>query len=224
LAPTPTPTIIPSAPQRQFRLLGVGIDSQVIGEARIERIATFDVDGQSLITATVSGATATGIRLCVWREADFEEGDCVRGRNVSTTQLVTESGASTWHVSLLGTSSNVSPSADLTVTYNAIAGRVTLDNFRFVGTFDTAYNGFLVEVPAAGDGQLAIDANFEGDSSNWRLMMERVGDQSLLDESGTSTTVARAVAITGGSSYRVSLRSPDEVSGAGFVHAVISWP
>jgi hypothetical protein len=102
---------------------------------------------------------------------------------------------------------------------------MTLDNFRYVGTQELAYNGFSAEMPANADGNLRVQANFDdGQSHAYRLVIERVGGPILVDESGVDQSVDTEVAVTGGSTNGVSFRSTEEVSGAGFVHAVISWP
>ena len=226
-SPTPTPSISPTSPQREFKLIGVGLDGRDAGEQRVERVVAFRIDGPSLVSATVTNASGSGILLCLYEETESIEdnpGFCSRGRNATVQRASLSAGSSTWLATLIGTGTLQSPRVDLTLRFNAGAPRVELSSFRFVGTLDTSYNGFLAEVPAASDGELRIRADFEGASESYRLVMEVVGGATLVDESGSGTSVDRSAAVTGGSSYRVSLRSPEEVSGAGFVHAVINWP
>ena len=226
-SPTPTPSISPTSPQREFKLIGVGLDSRDAGEQRVERVVAFRIEGPSFVSATVTNASGSGILLCLYEENESIEdnpGFCARGRNAKVQRVSLAPGSSTWLATLIGTETLQSPRVDLTLRFHAAAPRVELSSFRFVGTQETAYNGFLAEVPAVSDGDLRIQADFEGESESYRLVVENVGGATLVDESGSGSSVGRSTAVTGGSSYRVSLRSPEEVSGAGFVHAVINWP
>ena len=226
-SPTPTPSISPTSPQREFKLIGVGLDSRDAGEQRVERVVAFRIEGPSSVSATVTNASGSGILLCLYEESESIEdnpGFCSRGRNAMVQRASFAPGSSTWLATLIGTETQQSPRVDLTLRFNAAAPRVELSSFRFVGTQEAAYNGFLAEVPALSDGELRMQADFEGASESYRLLMERVGGATLVDESGSGSSVDRSTPVTGGSSYRVSLRSTEEVSGAGFVHAVINWP
>ena len=209
----------------------MGLDSRE-AETRIERIVTFDVDGQSLLLAQISNASATGIRLCMWREAAIDERECVRGRNVALERAVTDSGQTRWHVSMIGTQQS-SPHVTLTVRFNADAPRVMLDNFRYVGTAFEEYNGFAAELAPLANGNLRIVASIEdgeGGSYPYRLLVQRLpGGETVLDETGGPTdAIDVSVPVTGGQSYRASLRSTEEFSADGllpvFVSATLTWP
>ena len=205
----------------------MGLDGRAAGDQRVERVVGFRVEGPSLVSAAVTNATGSGILLCLYEENESIEdnpGFCSRGRNAMVQRASLSAGSSTWLATLIGTGTAQSPSVDFTLRFNAAAPRAELSNFRFVGTFETSYNGFLTEVPALSDGDLRIRADFEGASESYRLVIEQAGGATLVDESGGGTSLDRSAAVTGGNSYRVSLRSTEEASGAGFVHAVINWP
>jgi hypothetical protein len=226
-SPSPSPTIVPTSPQRQFTILDVGLDG-TSGEFPIERFVTFTVDGPSLLRARLSDVPSGGrVRLCMFREQVNDERDCARLRNGTLERTVTDTGSSEWTVSMLGVDS--APRVTLTVDFNAQQPAVELGSFRYNGTTDNAYNGFLVQVPAAANGQLQLAADFEGGSFTYHLVVEPTGGgAAIVDQTGgPSGSIDASESVSGGQNYRVSVRSPDAAVNSPtsvFIHAVLSWP
>jgi len=224
--PTPPPTVNPTSPQREFRLLGLGLDSRE-AEASIERIVTFQVDGQSLISAQISNASAGGIRMCLSREAQDDQRECVRGRNVTLQRPVTDAGPSTWHVSIVGTRVLVSPHVTVTVRFNADEPRVTLRNLRYVGTAFTEYNGFEARITSRAAGEMRIEGSFEGGEAPYQLIVGRVGSDPIYHQTVPAVnSFGIGVQLEGETEYVVSLRNPEEFSedSPPLVLVNLTWP
>jgi len=181
------------------------------------------------VTASVSNASATGFRLCLYGENGPIENNptfCSTSRNATVTRPATDTGTSTFFATLIGTETNVSPSVDLTIRYNANAGDVTLDNFRFVGTNQPEYNGFTIDLPTLTNGSLQFDANFDpGGSFPYQLTIDQVGGGNVRNDGpGPASSVETTDSVNAGNTYRVAFRSPEAQSAADFVHARIRWP
>ena len=229
-SPSPAPTVNPTSPQHEIRLIALGLDSRD-AETGIGRIVTFDVDGQSLVGARISDASAGGIRLCLWREAAIDERRCETGRNVGVQRAVTDTGQTRWHVSMIGTQ-QASPHVTLTLRFNANGPAVLLGNIRWAGTSFPEYNGYEAVVQVVNDGNLRIEASIddgEGGAYPFDLRVVRVSDgQVVREESGEAESLQVVVEGVEPGAYRISLRSPEEQPADGeravFVTSEIRWP
>ena len=225
-SPTPTPTLSPTSPQRELRLIDVGLDSRD-AETRVERIVTFIVSGQSRISAALTNASAGGIQLCIWREAAEDERLCDRGRNFGLQLSVFDSGSSTWHVSMIGTQTLVSPYATLTVRFNSDEPRAELLNFRYMGTSLPEYNGFEAVFTTGDQAGMRIEAEFEGDEEPYTLLVRPTGGAPIQDHTSPPVTgFSSVIPLEDATEYRVSLRNPEEIndSDVPFVLVVLTWP
>lgn len=223
--PTPAPTVNPTSPQRALRLLGLGLDSRE-AETSIERIVTFGIDGQSLVSARISDASSGSIRMCLWREAAFDERECVRGRNVRLEHAVTTSGSSQWHVSMIATE-QASPNVTLTIRFNADSPRVTLNNFRYAGTSFPEYNGFAARFTTLDEAGMGIDVEFEGGEAPYHFVLQAAGEAPIRDETRPPVTAfSSVIALEGGVEYSVSVRNPEEfgTEEVTFLQAMLTWP
>jgi hypothetical protein len=228
---TPVPTIVPTAPQREIRVASVGLDNKSLAGS-VPRILTFEVDGQSMIHAEVSGATAQ-VRLCVWREAVNDEQVCTSEKSF-IDKAVTDTGSSLWHVSVIGTKS--APSAAIRVVFNANAPSVQFDNFRFYGTSNPAYNGFTASVDA-GAGPMPVtgafdDGQVQRGSYDFHLVIANGGGTTVFEQSGSGTSFVaqddqEQPPMVDAGTYSITLANPDELANPGlavFVSATITWP
>jgi hypothetical protein len=206
----------------------VGLDDKSL-DGSVPRILTFEIDGPSLIHAAVSDASGQ-VQLCVWREAVDDERTCLTGRNVVIDHTVTDSGSGLWHVSMIG-GKGVTPSAALTLDFNANAPSVQLNNFRFYGTSNAAYNGFTAAVDT-GAGLMPVQFAFddgEGGSYDYHLLIKQTGGAPIVDTTGgpsTSYSADPVPAIDAGS-YSVTVEDPDPIANPGlavFITATIGWP
>jgi hypothetical protein len=225
-SPTPRPTVNPTAPQRELRLTGVGLDYRN-AEGAVERYVTFNVDGQSLISARLSNVSAGHVRICLWQGDNIIDKRCSTVHNGKLTQDVFAADQTTWTVSLIGTDEGVLPVADLTVDFNADSGQATLSSFPFRGTLSPGYNGFVARVDALADGDLGIDASLSA-SVAAHLLIEGLGSDggALADQSYDQTSaVQAATAVSGGVGYRFTLENPSDATEVPvFVEATLTWP
>jgi hypothetical protein len=225
LTPTLPPTILPTSPQQQFQVDAVGLDDKsLVGS--VPRILTFEIDGPSLLTATVSQATGN-VQLCVWREAVDDERTCDTGRAVSIVHPVSDSDNTLWHASMIG-AKGVAPSAALTIDFNANAPSVSLDDFRFYGSSNPPYNGFVAGFEAGG-GQMSVQGAFDdgqGGAYNYHLVVQPDGADAVVDVTDNGTSFSVQPGIDAGH-YTVFINDPEDVANPGlavFVTATISWP
>ncbi|HEY5520821.1 MAG TPA: hypothetical protein VIK08_09190 [Candidatus Limnocylindrales bacterium] len=223
--PTPVPTINPTSADRTIVLVGVGLDqSSVTGS--VPRILTFNVDGQSDVSARVSNASGP-VRLCVWTEAVDDQRECHTVHNGGFDKLVTTTDQSVWHVSMIGT--QASATASLTAHFNANAASVSLDNFRYLGANTPNNNGFEAQLTTLGDGsplhvQAAFDDGGQG-AYGWHLTIATNGS-AVFDQSGSDSSVDQSQDVAAGTSYTVDFHDPDPMANVSpvFVAATISWP
>ena len=228
-SPTPTPTpIVPTAPQREIRIATTGLDDKAL-DGSVPRILTFEIDGPSLLHAAISDASGL-VQLCVWREDVNDERMCDTGNNVVLERTITDAGNGLWHVSMIG-GKGVTPTAALTVDFNAANANVQLDNFRYRGTSDPNYNGFRAGFDA-GNGELKVQFTFDdgdsGGSYDYHVVVQRGAHDPLLDETGGPSTsfVTDPPLNADAGKYSVTVEDPDEVSNPGmavFITAVLSW-
>jgi len=223
-SPTATPTITPTSPQHEFHVDAVGLDDKSL-DGSVPRIVTFEIDGPSNLSASVSGATGS-VQLCVWREAVDDERVCRTGRSVMITHPVTDLDSTLWHVSMIG-ARGVAPSAALTVVFNANAPSVSLDDFRFYGSSNPPYNGFAAEFDAAAgpiSAQGAFDDGQDG-AYDYHLVVQAAGSDALVDTTDNGTSFAVQKDASAGH-YVVSIVDPDPLANPGlavFVTATITW-
>lgn len=191
------------------------------------RFVSFNTDGPSLVSATITNASAQ-VRVCMWMEPNRENAVCRTTRNGSIDQVTTQSDSATWTVALIANGS--APTATLGVQFNALEPSVTLDSFRFNGTSAPDYNGFDLRTDALMTGDVSVQASFDDGSNGayaWHLVIAHAGGDAVLDKTGDpSQTVDETQSVDQGS-YRISLSDPDEVANpaaAVIVTATISWP
>ncbi len=225
--PTTAPSIVPTAPDRQFTLRNLGVDSRALGEQRIERGIVFRVDGPSTVSVQVTASSAAGFRLCLYENGEglVPDDDCSTSRNATLTKPWADSGSSTWNVTIIGTETNVSPFVDLQVNYNANSGEVALNNFRFAGTNNPEYNGFVIDLPTGGAGSLDLSATLDAPSS-YDLVIDEVGGGNVRNDQDVPavSSVNTNNQVSAGATYRLSFGSADATGAEGFVSAEISWP
>ena len=101
------------------------------------------------------------VRMCLSPGDDPTDKTCRTTTGGGLTRTVTDAGATSWVLRLIGTDLGVMPVATMTLDFNANSGNVTLDSFRFQGTDAAAYNGFVAEVGAIGGGDLQLDATLD---------------------------------------------------------------
>jgi len=207
--------------------VGVGLDDKSL-EGSVPRVVTFEVDGQSLINAHVSGVRGQ-VQLCLWREAVSDERTCHTAHSVTLEHAVLDSDTSIWHASIIGAAGST-PATSLTIMFNSLAPNVQLDNFRYLGTANPLYNGFEAIVSTSAAGDLSVQASFDGPESayDYRLAIKPEGGDPVLDQTGgPSESVDQTQTVDGGVVYHVILGDPDEnASAAGpvFVAANLMWP
>lgn len=192
------------------------------------RLITFSSDGPGTIEATISDVSAGRVRICLWAgDADtVTDRECRDLRQGSLTRVVADTGRRTWTVSLLGAEGTTSPIAALALRYRSDHPNVTIDGFRFQGTSNAGYNGLEVELQAAGNGRLAIDAQWRGGTQPFRLRIDDVDSGQNVDEvTGEDDRVRYDTELAGASTYAVVLTNEVEFAEVElFLAATLSWP
>ncbi len=224
--PSPTPTIVPTAPERTLQILGVGIDDRMVFGS-VPRSVTFNTDGPSTVTATISNASGQ-VRVCLWMEPLREQAICKSTRSGSVEQVTTDGGSATWTVSMIANGS--SPTTSLAINFNANQPSATLDSFRYVGSSNPPYNGFDTQMDALADGQISMQAAFDDGtdgSYDWRLQITPQSGGAAFDQSGGPDSSVDQAFDVSKDGIRVTFSNPDPVSNPGaavILTATITWP
>jgi hypothetical protein len=232
-APTAAPTLAPGGPVRQIQIIGLGLDAEDVPEGAVERLISFQVDGPAQIVVRVSDVTAGRARTCLWLGTALNKQDeeCRGLRNGQLERTITEPGQTTWSVSLIGRGAQISPSANVALSFNAQAAAIIFDGFRFQGTGAENYNGITAEFPvlAAGEAHIIFEID-DGEDGQYAysLVIERLGpDGGVVHESGglPVDNDEAAQSVSAGRSYRLTLSNSEEfVDQQVFVRGTLSWP
>jgi len=220
---------VPTAPDRTLQLLGIGVD-MACGNSTdcnsVPRYVSFNTDGPSLVTVTVSNTSAP-VRVCLRLEPQLQ-GTCNTGKNATVQAFTLDAGSDTWTVSLIGRDS--AATASVTIQFNANQPNATLDSFRWMGTSNPNYNGFDALVGALADGQIHVQAAFDDGTNGaygYHLVIQQANQDPILDQTGgSSQTVDITQPVTMGN-YGITFSDPDSVANPGaavFVTTTISWP
>jgi len=224
-APTPSPTLPPpTSPQRELTIVDFGLD-RAVDLTGVQRRVQFFVDGPSLISARLSGVSAGRVRMCMLREAQDPQRECITVRGGTLSRAVFDAGQTEWAVTLIGTSQNFAY-ATLTIEFNSLSPDVRLDSFRFNGTNDPRYNGFQVVLGAGADGDLRLRAEFDGKQLQWHMNVA-IDDATVFDQTGDSTSVDESTALSSGVVYSLTFSEPEAVPTGGLpalVGARLTWP
>jgi hypothetical protein len=214
-----------------LQLLGIGVDmacGNTPNCTSVPRYISFNTDGPSIITATVSNTSAP-VRVCLRQEPQLQQ-SCNTGKSATVQAFTTDAGSNTWTVSLIGRDS--AATASLAVTFNANQPTATLDSFRWVGTNSPNYNGFVAVVGALADGQIQLHAAFDDGADgayDWQLVIQPVPGNPFPPQSGgpSQTVDSQPQNVSSGNNYQVAFSDPDAMANPGaavFVTATLSWP
>jgi len=230
-SPTPTPTATlppPTSPQRELTIIDFGLD-RAADLTGVQRRASFVVDGPSLISARLSGVSAGKVRMCLLREAQDPQRECMTVHAGTLSRAVFDAGQTEWAVTLIGAGQSF-PYATVTLEFNSLSPDIRLASFRFNGTNDPRYNGFQVVLGAGADADFRIRAQFDGAASSyqWHLNLA-VDDTTVFDQGGgPSTSVDVSTALSNATVYGVTFSEPEAVAGGGalpaLVDARLTWP
>lgn len=230
--PTEAPSIVPTGPQREMRIVGLGLDGPG-PETPVRRLVTFVVDGPSEIAATLSDVTAGQVEMCLWLgDADnVLEQECQTSGGGQLVRSIVAPGQTTWTVSLIGATAGTSPSVSLAIAFNALVPGVTLDLLRFQGTDIENYNGLTAEIPMTAAGQLDLAASFDDGAGGlypYRLVVERLGDQGGVvhnSTGGPTDSIELSQTVSAGRTYRLTLENTQQQAGQQvFLRATLTWP
>lgn len=227
--PTDSPTLASSGPERELRLIGLGLDRPGLPETR-ERLLTFSANGPGLIRATLADVSAGRVRVCIGSGTPLTivQPLCQNMREGGTLEQVVESaGESTWTVTLLGASDQSSPSVALRLRFPSLAPRVVLERFRFLGTEFESYNGFSAELDVARPGVLSIHGSVDDGLAGeypYRLNVLGLGTAYDATDEGTAGQIESTTELAAGP-YRVTLQNTEEFTEQEvLLRATISWP
>lgn len=244
LSPTPEPTVEPSAevtegptmavggPLRSIEITGLGLDAED-AEGAVARLFSFQVDGPAQIIARISNVSAGRVHTCLWLgdALDVQDQECKDLSKGRLERTITEPGQTTWTVSLIGAGSQISPSADLALSFNTQGASLGFDAIRFQGVDTPNYNGITAEFPVLNAGEAQLLAEIDdgvGGEYPYRLVIERLGnDGGVVHESGgaPADSVDAAQSVSAGRSYRLTLSNTQEFTEQQvFLRGALTWP
>ena len=221
-----SPTVSASAiplPAAMLTFVGLKLDAED-DPGGADRVITFTSDGAGKMSVKLVSQTPQGTTHMCFRAGTKDLGcrDWSKGTfNGTTTQAHTN-----WRVTVRG-SGIATPVVDVTVTYQAVAPKVKIENARFNGTAEPELNGIQVRfVPrAAGDAHLV--ASWGGHPFTYEIdtFNEATGEGGpSYPNQGPSTNVDLTTPVTATDTWRLILRNADAGFGTTDLTATISWP
>jgi hypothetical protein len=211
-------------------IVDFGLDRRV-DLAGVQRTVQFVVDGPSMIRARLSGVSTGKVRMCLLRNDQDPQRECITVHAGTLSRAVFDSGQTEWNVTLIGAGQTF-PYATLTLQFNALGGDIHLRSFRFNGTDDPHYNGFQAVLGTEADGDFHLHAEFDDGQDNpyqWHLNLA-VDDTTVFDQSGgPSLSTDVTTALINHTVYSVTFSEPEAVAGGGtlpvFINdARLTWP
>jgi hypothetical protein len=224
-SPSPAPSVSPGGPApATLTFVGLKLDATADpgGEARI---VTFRSDGAGTVSAKLGTTSAQGkTHMCLL--VGTKQIGCNDITSGTFTGKTNQAHAN-WTVTLEGTAADA-PTVDLTVTFQAVAPKVTIEHARFDGTASPETNGIQVRFTARAAGEVRLVADWGGHPFLY--------ETELVDETGgpvsttqgtvsqeASTNVDQAMPVTPGN-WRLVLQNADTGFGTTDLTAAISWP
>jgi hypothetical protein len=188
------------------------------------RTIRFSTDGAGLIQAQlITHAPQGTAKMCLMAGSGFQA--C---RNVANGTVVAKaiSGHNDWTVTLRGVGV-FTPVTDIVLTFPARSPSVTISHARLDGRILENYNGIRVRVAPRADGSLRLLASWPSRSLVYGIELVNAangaGNVSLRDQ-GPATETDQTLAVTGGATWRLSLRSQEVGHRFTDLTATITWP
>jgi hypothetical protein len=187
------------------------------------------VDGPSLIRVTLTNSTGRA-RVCIWPGNQVTDDTCDDFRNGTLERATFSDLHETWTVTLIGATATATPTADVTIDWNAHDPSAVLSNFRFQGVPQASYNGFTAEfgVVTAPGGTAEIDINCEFDPGQQHMYRVVIAENGtvVMDETGGPTHAFQVVQpASNGLTYRVTVSNPNPETEAlpVFIECGLTW-
>jgi hypothetical protein len=222
-SPSVAPSGSPGAPAlATLTFVGLKLDATADpgGEARV---VTFRSDGAGTVTAKLGTNSSQGkTHMCLL--VGTKQIGCKDITSGTFTGKTTQAHAN-WTVTLEGTASDA-PTVDLTVTFQAVAPKVTIEHARFDGTAAPETNGIQARFTARAAGEVRLVAEWGGHPLLYEIDLfdESAGSgNATLANQGPSTNVDQALPLTPGN-WRLVLQNTETGFGTTDLTAAISWP
>lgn len=217
-----SPTPIP-APAAMLTFVGLRLDA-TDDPAGADRVITFTSDGPGTMSVKLVSQTPQGTTHICYRAGTKSLGckDWSKGTfNGKTSQAHTK-----WSVTVRG-SGSATPVVDVTVTYQAVAPRVTIEHARFNGTAEPTLNGIQVRFAPRGAGDAHLVAEWGGHPFAYEIdtFDETTGGGGpSYPNQGPATNVDQATPVTATDTWRLVLQNIETGFGTTDLTAAISWP
>jgi hypothetical protein len=190
----------------------------------LTRAISFSTDGPGVIQAKFITRAPQGLaKMCL--KAGTRLLICKNIDNGTVTAKAI-SGHNDWTVTLRGMGI-FTPVADVVLSFPARSPSVTITHARFDGRVLENYNGIKVRVTPRADGNLHLVAGWSGHNLVYGVELVNetngLGNVSFRNE-GPAPETDKTLAVTGGASWRLTLRSPEAGHRETDLTATISWP
>jgi hypothetical protein len=224
-SPSAAPSGSPGAPgPATLTFVGLKLDATADpgGEARV---VTFRSDGAGTVSAKLGTNSAQGkTHMCLL--VGTKQIGCKDITSGTFTGKTTQAHAN-WTVTLEGTASDA-PTVDLTVTFQAVAPKVTIEHARFDGTAAPETNGIQARFTARAAGEVRLVAEWGGHPLLYEIDLfdESAGQGSTSQHAVStegSTNTDQAMPVTAGN-WRLVLQNAEAGFGTTDLTAAISWP
>jgi hypothetical protein len=187
---------------------------------------TFFVDGPSLISARLSGVNDGKVRMCLLRNEQDPQRECITAHGGTLSRAVFDVGRTAWNVTLIGAAETLGQYGTLDLTFNALNPELRLDSFRFNGTGDPRNNGFeIVLGPNLLAGDFHLHAEFsDGSPHPWHLRVAPDDAAGFDQTGGPSTFVDVTTALESGTVYSVLFENPEASASVLLDNVSLTWP
>lgn len=221
IGPTSSPTTQPEL-GATITFRGLKLDAQQDPEGK-RRIITFRSLGAGDITVFVTARSPQGsVRMCL------STPDKTLGcKNTASGSLhaSTTKPAEDFTVTLRGLDI-ATPVVDVAITFPSTAPAVTIDNARFDGTDNAAYNGIEALLTPRSEGDVRLQAEWGGHPFLYEgKLVEQGGPGSVpITGSEAATGVDTSIPVTAGHPWLLTLSNAETGFGPTRLTATIAWP
>jgi hypothetical protein len=188
------------------------------------RAITFSTDGPATIQAEfITRAPQGTAQMCLTSGTALRVCKEIANGTVVAKAL---SGHNTWTVTLRGTGV-FTPIADVVLTFPAANPSVTIAHARLDGRVLENYNGISVRIAPRADGNIHLVGSWPSRNLVYEvgLVNEATGAGNVrIENQGPAMQTDQTLPVTGGATWRLTLRSPAAGLRGTDLTATISWP
>lgn len=230
-SPSPSPT--PAVPVASVVFRGLGLDDPAGPQAR-QRVILFAGYGPGDLTVKLLKATGGKVAYCLHTgtpDRPLGGSACLRNTSGTLTGHSKAKKSLSWTVTLIGSAAGTTPAADLRITWNAVAPRIEILDFRLQGVGAEPFNGVTMELgPRPAAGRLTLEASWSdpvgGDTHPFEATIADAATGGTLDAAiGEDRAVELTADLVAQQGTTVSLVDPEPLVATEVIaRLTLTWP